>query len=107
MQNKRNVRLNIVASGCDQSVWPIGVVAGCGHWGTLNDDQWSRVFKTSLPCFHSFFSYITTNHQPYIAFNFFGSLLYYTLQFIAKIRAIKWTRKLASLAINKDCKNTL
>ena len=47
VQNKRNVKLNIVASGCDQSVWPIGVVAGCGHWGTLNDDQWSRVFKTS------------------------------------------------------------
>ena len=51
VQNKRNVKLNIVASGCDQSVWPIGVVAGCGHWGTLNDDQWSRVFKTSLPFF--------------------------------------------------------
>ena len=51
VQNKRNVKLNIVASGCDQSVWPIGVVAGCGHLGTLNDDQWSRVFKTSLPFF--------------------------------------------------------
>ena len=51
VQNKRNVKLNIVASGCDQSMWPIGVVAGCGHWGTLNDDQWSRVFKTSLPFF--------------------------------------------------------
>ena len=74
---KRNVRLKIVASGCDQSVWPVGVVAGCGRWvwslgGTLNDDQWSYVFffKTSLPCFHSFFNYITINHQPYIAFNF-------------------------------------
>ena len=21
-----------VASGCDQCVWPVGVVAGCGHW---------------------------------------------------------------------------
>ena len=29
---KRNVRLKIVASGCDQCVWPVGVVAGCGHW---------------------------------------------------------------------------
>ena len=52
---KRNVRLKIVASGCDQSVCPVGVVAGCGHWVGLNDDQWSCVFKTSLPCFHSSF----------------------------------------------------
>ena len=29
---KRNVRLKIVAIGCDQCVWPVGVVAGCGHW---------------------------------------------------------------------------
>ena len=29
---KRNVRLKIVASGCDQCVWPVGVVTGCGHW---------------------------------------------------------------------------
>ena len=21
-----------VASGCDQCVWSVGVVAGCGHW---------------------------------------------------------------------------
>ena len=28
---KRNVRLKIVASGCDQWVWPVGVVVGCGH----------------------------------------------------------------------------
>ena len=29
---KRNVRLKIVASECDQCVWPVGVVAGYGHW---------------------------------------------------------------------------
>ena len=29
---KRNVRMKIVASGCDQCVWPVGVVTGCGHW---------------------------------------------------------------------------
>ena len=29
---KRNVRMKIVASGCDQCMWPVGVVAGCGHW---------------------------------------------------------------------------
>ena len=29
---KRNVRMKTVASGCDQCVWPVGVVAGCGHW---------------------------------------------------------------------------
>ena len=28
---KRNVRLKIVVSGCDQCVWPVGVVAGYGH----------------------------------------------------------------------------
>ena len=27
-----NVRLKIVASGCDQCVWVVGVVAGHGHW---------------------------------------------------------------------------
>ena len=31
-----------MASGCDQCVWPVGVVAGYGHWvcslgGALND----------------------------------------------------------------------
>ena len=31
-RNKRNVRMKIVASECDQCVWPVGVVAGCGHW---------------------------------------------------------------------------
>ena len=25
-----------MASECDQCVWPVGVVAGCGHW-VLND----------------------------------------------------------------------
>ena len=35
---KRNVRLKIVASGCDQCVWPVGMAAGYGHWvGALND----------------------------------------------------------------------
>ena len=29
---KRNVRLKNVASGCDKCVWPVGVIAGCGHW---------------------------------------------------------------------------
>ena len=29
---KRNVRLKIVASGCNQCVWAVGVVAGHGHW---------------------------------------------------------------------------
>ena len=29
---KRNVRLKIVASGCDQCLWPVGVVSGHGHW---------------------------------------------------------------------------
>ena len=29
---ERNVRFKIVASGCDQCMWPVGVVAGCGHW---------------------------------------------------------------------------
>ena len=29
---KRNVRMKIVASGYDQCVWPVGVVAECGHW---------------------------------------------------------------------------
>ena len=28
---KRNVRLKIVASGCDQCMWPVGVVVGYGH----------------------------------------------------------------------------
>ena len=49
-----------MASRCGRWVWSLG--------GTLNDDQWSCVFKTFLPCFHSFFSYITINHQPLIAF---------------------------------------
>ena len=35
-----------MASGCDQCVRPVGVVAGCGLWlwslgGALDDDQWS------------------------------------------------------------------
>ena len=31
---KRNVRLKIVASGCDQCVWTVGVVAGVvTGWG--------------------------------------------------------------------------
>ena len=29
---KRNVRLKIVAIGCDQCMWPVGVVGECGHW---------------------------------------------------------------------------
>ena len=29
---KINARLKIVASGCDQGVWAVGVVAGHGHW---------------------------------------------------------------------------
>ena len=39
----RNVRLKNVASGCDQCMWPVSVVAGCGYslGGALNDDQWS------------------------------------------------------------------
>ena len=32
LKYKRNVRLKIVVSGCDQCVWPVGVVAVCGHW---------------------------------------------------------------------------
>ena len=31
-RKKRNVRMKIVASESDQCVWPVGVVAGCGHW---------------------------------------------------------------------------
>ena len=31
-----------MASGCDQCMWPVGVVSGCGQWvwslgGALND----------------------------------------------------------------------
>ena len=26
------VRMKNVASGCDQCVWSVGLVAGCGHW---------------------------------------------------------------------------
>ena len=29
---KINVWFKIVANGRDQCVWPVGVVAGCGHW---------------------------------------------------------------------------
>ena len=29
---KRNIRLKMVASECDRSVWPVGVVTVCGHW---------------------------------------------------------------------------
>ena len=52
-----------MASRCGFWVWSLG--------RTLND-EWSCVFKTSLPCCHSFFSYITINHQPYmyIAFHY-------------------------------------
>ena len=28
---KRNARLKIVANGCDQCLWPVDVVVGCGH----------------------------------------------------------------------------
>ena len=84
---KRNVRMKIVASGCDQCVWPVGVVAGCGCWvwslgRALNDVISARgqcvllSNLTSLPCFHTFFSYITINHQPYIAFNFFQKCIF-------------------------------
>ena len=39
---KRNVRLKIVASRCDQCVWVVGVVAGSGHWyGIERCDQWT------------------------------------------------------------------
>ena len=41
---------------------------------TLNDNQWSCVFKTALPCCHSFFSYITINNQIYIEFHFFQNV---------------------------------
>ena len=53
-------------TGCNKCVWEVGVVAACGDC----------VFKTSLPCCHSFFSYITINHQPYIAFHFFARMFF-------------------------------
>ena len=30
--SERNIRFKIVASGCDQCIWPVGVVLECGHW---------------------------------------------------------------------------
>ena len=66
-EKKRNVRLKIVASGCDQSVWPVGVVTGCGHWV----GHWMMISGhvcLDIPTLFSFFfSYITINHHPYIA----------------------------------------
>ena len=32
LKYKRNVRLKIVASGCDYCMRGVGVVAGYGHW---------------------------------------------------------------------------
>ena len=34
-----------MASGCDQCMWPVGVVVGCGHKGIEKSDQWPGVFK--------------------------------------------------------------
>ena len=31
-KNLKKCKVEKVASGCDQCVWPVGVVAGCGHW---------------------------------------------------------------------------
>ena len=68
---KRNVRWKIVPTGCNKCVWEVGVVAACGDC----------VFKTSLPCCHSFFSYIhhdqssTLHRISFFCQNVFLSLL--------------------------------
>ena len=46
---KRNVRLKIVASGCDQCVWPAGVVTGCGHWVGLEQSLMRQHLLECLP----------------------------------------------------------
>ena len=63
-----------MASGCDQCMWAVGVVAGHGHW--VGHSMMRSVANVclklsnliSLPCFNTFC--ITINHQPYIAFQF-------------------------------------
>ena len=32
LKNVKKCKVENVASGCDQRVWQVGVVAGCGHW---------------------------------------------------------------------------
>ena len=49
---KRNVRLKIVASGCDQCVWAVGVVTG---WDIESWLVVRLINLTSLPCFRTFF----------------------------------------------------
>ena len=29
---RRNIKLKVVASGCDQCMWPVGVVTGYDYW---------------------------------------------------------------------------
>ena len=70
------------------------VVSRCGGWvwslgGALNDDQWfvclclRLINVTFLPVFHTFFSYITVNHQPYLAFPKLNFLFYYFFPFLS------------------------
>ena len=54
-----------LSSRCGRSVWSLG--------RTLNEDQWLYLFKTSLS-FSFFSTYITINHQTYIAFHFYKNV---------------------------------
>ena len=51
-----------MASGCDQRVWAVGVVAGHGHWvGDVISVCLKLSNLTSLSCFHYFFQ---LHHDP-------------------------------------------
>ena len=65
----------------------------------MNDDQWSCVFKTSLPCFHSFFSSYITSTLHRIAFfpkMFFVIIIMVETEHSCTINTIAGTNKHSS-----------